>query len=95
VACIDTSSFTQLAMLAGGSRESQGTASSGSAARSDSLIEEIKGLKGVHIGVPKMIFRQLATERFTEPREAIVTWFLKRTPTQGGLVAWCFVLAWL
>jgi hypothetical protein len=34
--------------------------------------------------VPKMMSRQLATERFTEPCEAIVTRFLKRTPTLGG-----------
>ena len=44
-----------------------------STARSDSLIEEVKGLKGHRLGVPKMMFRQLATERFSEPREAIVT----------------------
>lgn len=43
--------------------------------------------------MPKMMSRQLATERFTEPQEAIVLWILKRTPTQGGLVAWDFVLA--
>lgn len=66
-------------------------ASSESATRSDSLIEEIKGLKGHHLGVPKMMSRQLATERFTEPREAIVMRFLKRTPTQGGLVALGFL----
>ena len=34
----------------------------------------------------KIVGRQLATERFTEPREAIVTRFRKRTPTQGGLL---------
>ena len=34
----------------------------------------------------KIVGRQLATERFTEPCEAIVTWFRKRTPTQGGLL---------
>lgn len=37
--------------------------------------------------MPKMMLRQLATERFTEPREAIVLRFLKQTPTLGGLVA--------
>ena len=61
-------------------------ASSERAARSDSLIEEVKGLKGHRLGMPKMMFRQLATERFTEPHEAIVTRFRKRTPTQGGLL---------
>ena len=62
-------------------------ASSERAARSDSLIEEVKGLKGHRLGMPKMMFRQLATERFTEPQEAIVLWLLKQTPTLGGLVA--------
>lgn len=62
-------------------------------ARSDSLIEEIKGLKGHRLGMPKMMFRQLATERFTELHEAIVMRFLKQTPTLGGLVAWDFVPA--
>lgn len=87
VACIDTGSFTQLAMFAGKSIGWCGMASSDSTARSDSLIEEIKGLKGHRLGMPKMMSRQLATERFTEPREAIVLRFLKQTPTQGGLVA--------
>ena len=63
-------------------------ASSERAARSDSLIEEVKGLKGHRLGMPKMMFRQLATERFTEPHEAIVMQLLKQTPTLGGLVAW-------
>ena len=43
--------------------------------------------------MPKMMSRQLATERFTEPQEAIVLWLLKQTPTLGGLVAWDFVPA--
>ena len=68
-------------------------ASSERDARSDSLIEEVKGLKGHRLGMPKMMFRQLATERFTEPREAIVLRLLKQTPTLGGLVAWDFVPA--
>ena len=93
VACIDTDSFTQLAMFAGGSTRSCGMTSSEHAARSDSLIEEVKGLKGHRLGMPKMMFRQLATERFTEPQEAIVLWLLKQTPTLGGLVAWDFVPA--
>lgn len=87
MACIDADSFTQLATFAGGLTRSFGMASSGHAARSDSLIEEIKGLKGHRLGMPKMMFRQLATERFTELHEAIVMRFLKQTPTQGGLVA--------
>ena len=61
-----------------------------SIACSDSLIEEVKGFKGHRLSMPKMMLRQLATERFTEPCEAIVMWLLKRTPTQGGLVAWDF-----
>ena len=87
MACIDTDSFTQLAMFAGGSSQSCGMVSSERTTRSDSLIEEIKGLKGHHLGMPKMMSRQLATERFTEPHEAIVMRFLKQTPTLGGLVA--------
>lgn len=87
MACIDADSFTQLATFAGGLTRSCGMASSGHDARSDSLIEEIKGLKGHRLGMPKMMFRQLATERFTELHEAIVMRFLKQTPTQGGLVA--------
>ncbi len=51
-----------------------------------SLNEEVKGLKGHRTGMSKIVGRQLATERFTEPREAIVTRFRKRTPTQGGLL---------
>lgn len=86
-ACIGVGSSTHLARVPGGSQRWHGMASSGGAARSDSLIEEIKGLKGRDSGVPKMLSRQLATERFTEPREAIVPRFLKRTPTQGGRVA--------
>ena len=43
--------------------------------------------------MPKMMSRQLATERFTEPQEAIVLRLLKQTPTLGGLVAWDFVPA--
>jgi hypothetical protein len=58
------------------------------ACQADSLNEEIKGLKGHRLGVPKMMCRQLATERFTEPCEAIVTRFLKRTPTLGGKSLW-------
>ncbi len=61
-----------------------------STARSDSLIEEVKGLKGHRLGVPKMMFRQLATERFSEPREAIVTRLWKRTPTLRGASRWGF-----
>ena len=80
-------------MFAGGSTRWHGMASSERAARSDSLIEEVKGLKGHRLGMPKMMFRQLATERFTEPQEAIVLWLLKQTPTLGGLVAWDFVPA--
>jgi len=38
-----------------------------------SLNEEVKGLKGHRTSVSKIMGRQLATERFTEPREAIVT----------------------
>ena len=80
-------------MFAGGWTRPHGMASSERAARSDSLIEEVKGLKGHRLGMPKMMFRQLATERFTEPQEAIVLWLLKQTPTLGGLVAWDFVPA--
>jgi hypothetical protein len=58
--------------------------SSESAVRSDSLIEEVKGLKGHRLGMPKMLSRQLATERFTEPQEAIVLRLLKQTPTLEG-----------
>ncbi len=54
------------------------------------MVEEVKALKGHHAKVTKIVGRQLATERFTELREAIVTRFLKRTPTQGGRVAWDF-----
>lgn len=68
-------------------------ASSERTARSDSLVEEVKGLKGHRLGMPKMMLRQLATERFTELQEAIVLWLLKHTPTLGGLVAWDFVPA--
>ncbi len=93
MACIDTDSFTQLAMFAGGLTRSCGMASSGHTVRSDSLIEEVKGLKGHRLGMPKMMSRQLATERFTELHEAIVMRFLKQTPTLGGLVAWDFVPA--
>lgn len=59
-------------------------ASSERTARSDSLVEEVKGLKGHRLGMPKMMLRQLATERFTELQEAIVLWLLKHTPTLGG-----------
>ena len=51
------------------------------AACSGSLNEEVKGLKGHRTGMSKIVGRQLATERFTEPREAIVTRLWKRTPT--------------
>ena len=74
-------------MFAGGLARLNGMTSSERTTRSDSLDEEIKGLKGHRLGMPKMMSRQLATERFTEPREAIVLRFLKQTPTQGGLVA--------
>ena len=88
MACPAPVGSTQFARFLGESSGLCGMASSESTARSDSLIEEVKGLKGHRLGVPKMMFRQLATERFTEPREAIVTRLRKRTPTQGGLVAW-------
>ena len=59
----------------------------GRAACNGSLNEEVKGLKGHRLGMSKIVGRQLATERFTEPREAIVTRLRKRTLTPGGLAA--------
>ena len=87
MACNVINVSTQLTNLSGRPACMCGITFTDPASSSGSLNEEVKGLKGHRTGMSKIVGRQLATERFTEPREAIVTRFRKRTPTPGGLAA--------